>query len=176
MVKSVDEKQKKQVGARKKQREHIHVRRKKRKQVDVQKKQRKQVNVRLSDEVFDQVLELAEDKNMSRSAVVSQAIMGELSRMAEQPVNSLTDEERGDILIKLGAILTTISKIESRVSNISNNYNQVTRLLNRDNDLSDQNIDVVRKYSDEVYDLRQLSSSELMSNKDVLMKIWRILV
>ena len=92
---------------------------------------RKQVNVRLSEKEFEKLDELAKRHNRSRSEVVRTAFQGELAKMDDTKVKSLSDEERKKMLEIIGATMTYMSKVERVLHGVGNNVNQIAKAVNQ---------------------------------------------
>ena len=92
---------------------------------------RRQVNVRLSEKEFEKLDELAKRHNKSRSEIVRTAFQGELAKMDDTKVNSLSYEERKKILENVGATMTYMSKVERVLHGIGNNVNQIAKAVNQ---------------------------------------------
>lgn len=92
---------------------------------------RKQVNVRLSDDEFEKLNELAKRFSRSRSDVVRTAFQGELAKMSDTKVNSLSDEERKKMLEFTGIMMTYLSRMERTLHGVGNNVNQIAKASNQ---------------------------------------------
>lgn len=135
---------------------------------------RKQINVRLSDEEYAELEKLAKTHNKSKSEIVRTGFKGELAKIDSKKNKSLSDEERKEMLVMLGTIMTYMSKVERHTAGVGRNVNQIAKMVNQGkfNDsvvryLSE--MDGFLKYSGDVRENMEAMSRELN-------KIWHTLV
>lgn len=137
---------------------------------------RNQVNVRLSDEENAELEKLAKSHNKSKSEIVRTAFQGELAKIDSKKNKSLSDEERKDMLVKIGTMMTYLSTVERHAHGVGRNINQIAKIANagglganKSVDRYLEQADQFKAYSEEVKENIGLMSEELN-------RIWHTLV
>lgn len=135
---------------------------------------RKQINVRLSDEENTLLDELAKAHNKSKSEIVRQAFKGELAKIDSQKNKTLSDEERKDILVTLGSMMTYLSDVRNHVSRLGGNANQIAKILNKGGAVKLN--EGVKKFHDDAVEYSENVKENLEIVAEELDKIWHTLV
>lgn len=137
---------------------------------------RKQVNVRLSDEEFEELERLAKLHNKSKSEIVRTAFQGELAKIDSTKNKSLSDEERKDILVKIGSMMTYLSKVERQTDGVGRNINQIAKIANAGELGENKSADRYLEQADKFVEYSKNVKSEMASMSEELNRIWHTLV
>lgn len=130
---------------------------------------RNQVNVRLDDATFAVVNELAANNRMTKSQVVRAAIAGQLEAINGSAKNSLSDDERAELLEVLTKTMTNLSAINAIMAREGNNINQIAKAANTGRITRHPD-------TDNLVARREEMSKYLSHNAERLNKIWQSLV
>lgn len=130
---------------------------------------RNQVNVRLKDDENAVVERIAGTHNISKSEVIRLALNGELAKVEKRKNNSLSDDERSVVLLKMGAMMGTLSEIRNQNSHFVSNVNQIAKVLNSGGQgVSQYDATAYEKYGKEMSESQENIAKELNA-------LWHIL-
>lgn len=130
---------------------------------------RRQINVRLSEEEYAAIEKLAKEHNRSKSEIVRTAFQGELAKLDASRNKTLSADERSEMLVKLGSMLTGLSEMRNHTNGMGRNINQMAKLINSGQIPRVSGFDEAVKYSENVKQNLEVVAEELN-------RIWHTLV
>lgn len=125
----------------------------------------KNINVRLTDENYQAVYEIADKYNKSLSEVVRLAINNELDKLGnKRPMDKI---QYITLMGKLKTVSNDINRVESQITGIARNINQLTKYTHKAND--DRVINVNRELLNKYLNILENINTEL---KEISSKGW----
>lgn len=110
----------------------------------------KRLTLRMSDETFDAIESIAERYRISKSDVVRMALE---DRLNELPTTTMSQHDYMRLLKTIDMFKTELSKVDSSIAKVGVNINQITRVINQQKGITQQQLtSVIRltKYIDNV--------------------------
>lgn len=96
------------------------------------------ITIRLDDATSDQLKILSKKINLSRSEIIRLSLIDDLLKSSDKKTYTLTDNQYKNIIQAFGQVFEGFSTMNFELNQIGNNYNQIAKLKNLNNEFDDE--------------------------------------